>query len=541
MPPESDRELLRRYVRLTDHEAFAELVRRYIAFVHAAAVRQTQDATLADDVTQAVMIVLARKAGTISSDAILASWLFTVTRHAAQNAMKVQSRQRFHERSAAAERSERVDPPDVSNADLRDVLDEAIARLPQLERAGVLLHYFHHRSHDEVGTALGLSTDAARKRVTRALAKMRTFLSGRGVVVSSAALVAGMHAEASSTGVSAGLVSSTVNVALLSGSSAAQVSGSGSIAIAHAHAVTRMLTLAKLKVAATIAVAIVGVSAATALPLAGLASRAITKISTTTLLASSEPSTQPASRLFTTDVAPGVQVDFLGVSSYPPDEQSWFSIAGEPIDVPEPRLLESRVQTTRPPEHQLALRVRMPKGAVTVMDIENASLASHSHMDVDGDYILLSSFALQDPAETVSIRLGIATSDWKTIAAADGFADPVDTDAGEYGVITLMPPEKDNLVGGTKVEVHHRTIKLPYHLIVTDASGKEHVSHNVNVNRTNDDCVSSYTFELPQDQIKKAEFQIREFDKFVEASEISLSSGRKTTPRIRVTDADPRR
>ena len=98
----SDHDLLRRYARDDDHAAFAELVRRYIGLVYAAARRQTRgDSHLADDVTQAVMIVLARRADAIAPGSILASWLLVVTRHCAQNALKIRTRQRLHEQRAA--------------------------------------------------------------------------------------------------------------------------------------------------------------------------------------------------------------------------------------------------------------------------------------------------------------------------------------------------------------------------------------------------------------------------------------------------------
>src|SRR5215217_4789673 len=118
----SDRELILRYVRRQDHEAFAELVRRYIALVHSAALRQTREPGLADDVTQAVMIVLARRAREISSDVVLASWLFTVTHHIAQNALKSRARRTAHEQIAAEQRST-CESTDPARSELRDILD----------------------------------------------------------------------------------------------------------------------------------------------------------------------------------------------------------------------------------------------------------------------------------------------------------------------------------------------------------------------------------------------------------------------------------
>jgi RNA polymerase sigma factor (sigma-70 family) len=308
--------------------------------VYGAAIRQTRDPQLADDVTQAVWIVLARKAHTIQRDVVLASWLFTVTHHAAQNAMKMQARQRYHERRAAAGRAERFEPVESNPSELRDLLDDAIARLPELDRSGVLLHYFEERSHKQVGAALGLSAEAARKRVARAMEKMRTFLAGRGVVVTGAAALAiGIRAEATAAGalVPAELVTSAVNIAMLSTGSA--TTSTGSLAIAQG--VTRMFTLAKLKVAATIALFITGVAGAgaAALPLCRLRGKAITAAATSSMLAPA-PTTNPTKAApapdprFSIKVTDDITIEFLGISPHPSDESSWFNIAGDPSTCP---------------------------------------------------------------------------------------------------------------------------------------------------------------------------------------------------------------
>ena len=57
-PRATDHELLARYVRRCDHEAFAQIVRRYIALVRSAAMRQTRDGAMADDITQAVNVYI---------------------------------------------------------------------------------------------------------------------------------------------------------------------------------------------------------------------------------------------------------------------------------------------------------------------------------------------------------------------------------------------------------------------------------------------------------------------------------------------------
>src|SRR5262245_34964936 len=97
----ADQQLLQRYVRHAAPEALDELVRRYRDLVYSSALRQVRDPHLAEDVAQAVFIVLSKKASTIRQGVALGGWLLAVTRRAALNAMKKRAIQHRHERAAA--------------------------------------------------------------------------------------------------------------------------------------------------------------------------------------------------------------------------------------------------------------------------------------------------------------------------------------------------------------------------------------------------------------------------------------------------------
>src|SRR4051812_45362641 len=97
----SDWELLRAYARDGSSESFAVLVRRHVAWVHGASVRQVGgDAHLAEDVTQAVFILLARRAGTLAEGTVLTGWLFNTVRYAAMEARRKRARRQKHEANA---------------------------------------------------------------------------------------------------------------------------------------------------------------------------------------------------------------------------------------------------------------------------------------------------------------------------------------------------------------------------------------------------------------------------------------------------------
>src|SRR5687767_12594866 len=100
MTHSTDLQLLRDYAA-GSQAAFAELVRRHVHLVHGCALRQSRgDPHLTDDITQAVFIVLARRARSIRDDASLTGWLVNTTRYAALSALKLETRRKFHERRA---------------------------------------------------------------------------------------------------------------------------------------------------------------------------------------------------------------------------------------------------------------------------------------------------------------------------------------------------------------------------------------------------------------------------------------------------------
>lgn len=185
-----DASLLRDYVDEKSEPAFTALVRRHLGLVYSVALRRVGgDAHLAEDVAQKVFADLARKAPSLSGHATLSGWLYVSALHA--SATLVRGEQRRKSRETAAHLMEATitpDSPDEAAAVLRPVVDDAIVELNDDDRTAILLRFFEKRSFPEVAAALRLSDDAARKRVDRALDKLRAVLTRRGITSTGAAL-----------------------------------------------------------------------------------------------------------------------------------------------------------------------------------------------------------------------------------------------------------------------------------------------------------------------------------------------------------------
>jgi RNA polymerase sigma factor (sigma-70 family) len=193
-PNMNDWELLQAYALDHSERAFDELVERYLDLVYSAAVRQVRDAHLAEEVCQAVFLILARKAAELPRAVVFAGWLFRTTRFVAARAVRTEERRRAHEREAAEMQIDSGSEPNWN--EVEPLLDEAITVLPKKDRDAVLLRYFQRRSLREVGKELGTSEDGARKRVDRAVGKLRGFFVGKGLTMSAAFLVGGLSDKA---------------------------------------------------------------------------------------------------------------------------------------------------------------------------------------------------------------------------------------------------------------------------------------------------------------------------------------------------------
>jgi RNA polymerase sigma factor (sigma-70 family) len=217
-----DGQLLRQYVETQSEAAFAELVRRHLSLVYYAALRRLGgDAHAAEDVSQGVFILLARKSRALCGHPTLAGWLYSAV-NLEVSALTRSARRRQNRELAAGSLLELESQPDTlcDGEFLRPVLDEALMELGQTDREAILLRFFEASAFAEVGDKLGISEAAAQKRVDRALEKLRGLLAKRGVTSTSTVLalaLASQSALAAPAALAASIPAAAVAIAAGSG------------------------------------------------------------------------------------------------------------------------------------------------------------------------------------------------------------------------------------------------------------------------------------------------------------------------------------
>jgi len=191
-----DGQLLQQYTRERSESAFGELVTRHIDLVYSVALRVAGgDSHLAQDVTQTVFLDLARKAGSVPRDAVLAGWLHRHAWFTAAKMVRTERRRQIREQTAMEMRA--LDDNTGSPWELiAPHLDEGLNQLSASDRNAIVLRFFKRQDFRVIGAALGVSEDTAQKRVSRALEKLRGVLSKRGATLTATALASALTAKA---------------------------------------------------------------------------------------------------------------------------------------------------------------------------------------------------------------------------------------------------------------------------------------------------------------------------------------------------------
>ncbi|MGN6368649.1 MAG: RNA polymerase sigma factor, partial [Phycisphaerae bacterium] len=181
----TDSELLRAYVA-GDERAFEELVARYVDLVHGVAARRARGS--AEDVTQAVFLILSQKARVLAERGTIGGWLYATATLCAKRAVRARVRRERYERGAVMRAESRAMEEGARDEEMLGLLDEGIARLPAAERELVILRHLQNRELSAIAEGLGISQAAATKRVQRAVERLRVWFAGRVGDVSASAV-----------------------------------------------------------------------------------------------------------------------------------------------------------------------------------------------------------------------------------------------------------------------------------------------------------------------------------------------------------------
>ncbi|HEX8323794.1 MAG TPA: sigma factor-like helix-turn-helix DNA-binding protein [Tepidisphaeraceae bacterium] len=183
----ADADLLRNYLS-GDAQAFSVLVSRHDSWIFEAARRRLRDDHLADDARQAVFLLLTDKATRLVQAGVpsIAAWLFHALHFTCSNITRTRTRQSRHDALAGTFfRGQKTSADDT----LITMLEDTIAQLPPRDREAVVRRYYQCESFADVGRALDITAEAARKRVGRVIAQIRASMAAEGVQTKPEALM----------------------------------------------------------------------------------------------------------------------------------------------------------------------------------------------------------------------------------------------------------------------------------------------------------------------------------------------------------------
>ena len=180
-----------------DERTFRRLMKAYGGLVYGIALRKTGSPQMAEEITQNVFLIVARKARPLSKRQGFVAWLHRTTAYEAANFLRTEThRKQTMKRYALELETETAEQRWLAES-LRQAVDDAIASLSSCDRLALLYRFFEGRDFRDIGVLLGKSEAAAQKQTRRALEKLASLLRKRGVVTSLTVLTSLLSSELS--------------------------------------------------------------------------------------------------------------------------------------------------------------------------------------------------------------------------------------------------------------------------------------------------------------------------------------------------------
>lgn len=525
-----DRELLAQFVENRSQQAFAELVHRHMDAVYSSARRQVRDSQLAEDVAQAVFLILARKAARLVDRDSIAGWLMKTTHLASLDAIKIESRRKRHEHRAAEIAPTHTEP--IMTADISSELDRALSRLKESDRSAITLRYLHGKSIAEAAALLGIAEPAATKRISRALARLRSILLARRAILPTIAVAIAIE-QIPRLSAPAALASSTI--------SAATAGTAAPAGLLIAKGTIQMMTFHKILAA----VLLIGIFAG----VTGIG------IGAAKLLAdqNTPPSPPPAAPVALPDHPPvyraslsnGVAVEVIGIGEHPSTGKQWWLANGELLNTPPYDGLQGDV--SKSPgyiEREFAVAVsNSVNGSPDRATVQWSALGSQGA--VSGDLknssgktipgLEAQDMAVPDAASGATIHAMIAAGQWNTMFTAEGFGQ------ASMGNLTgsVLFSSVFNVNGQSHIVIGYSgTIPAnqDFRLVAIDRTGRVVPARGTSSISGNTGFVGEFAVSLPRNSIRQWQLQSRPYDQWIEIRGISLHAGQKTNVTIVTSD-----
>ncbi len=507
-----DAELLRRFVSAVGEDAersFEALVDRHGPMVLGVCRRFLRDPADAQDAFQATFLVLSRKAGRVGRPERLASWLYGVASRTAMKARVGIARRRKHERMRALSVAEGHQTDD--DDEIRAVLHEEIARLPEKYRAPVVLCHLEGMTRERASAYLRCPEGTVGVRLMRARERLRAGLSRRGFAVAAGALALDLGGEAKAA-LPPSLAASTASAAAAFASGRTANGTVSSRALTLTRRVLRtmfierhLLTAPALLLAGALAAGVALLAKPARGPQPATAPRPA-------------PAVRAADSPWKKELPGGVTVELIGVASAGDGPTTWWTPSGAPLADTPFEGMNSTVTLDGPARQRLfAIRVSAPP------EIRDGDLAIK--WDVPGSRAM--SFGnpragarpvapgvrgalvyLPEGPDAGRIRIGLGTKPWDVLATSDG--------RGVMGMGTqdggVVFSSARAIPTGTTIAIAEDIRAKEVRVIALDRDGGEHTPATRGVVSARSARMHDLEFPLLPDQVREFRVLARPYE-----------------------------